>query len=122
MIRWLLLALFLVTISFAANAEEAGPSEKIPPGGTLRGTFSEKHFFTNSAKPMHSEGHFTVAPGYGIIWIIEKPLPLTLVITPTGMTQALGNVPLLQISATRMPLLSQATDMIGNALAGNWRL
>lgn len=109
----------LVLLAPGAHADE-GPSDKIPTGGVLRGAFAEDHYFNNSTKPLHTEGHFVVAPSRGILWMIEKPIPFNFIITPAGVTQALGTMPLMQIPAAKMPLIANVTGLVSATLAGDW--
>ena len=114
-----ILIAFMLPLTLHA-AEQLGPSQKIPAGGVLRGNFTEDHYFTNSPKPLRSEGQFLVAPGRGILWVVQKPLPLTFVFTPQGMAQSFGGLPYVQTPATRLPVIAQISGLIGSAMAGDW--
>ncbi len=120
MILRFLLALVLVLLPCTLRAGDLGPSQTIPPNGVLRGQFVQDHYFKNSDKPLRSQGRFMVAPKHGILWIIEKPLPMTLAFTSKGMTQSIGNIPLLQVSTARVPLLSRLTTLINSMMSSQW--
>ena len=119
MIRFAFL-LFLLAACAAAHADDIGPSEKIPAGGVLRGNFIEDHYFTNTQKPLHSEGTFLVAPGRGIMWVVAKPIPLTFVFTSQGMAQSIAGLPFVQVRAKHMPIIAQISGLIGSAMEGDW--
>lgn len=119
--RQLLFALLLAVLPFGLQAAMTGPSLKIPYGGTLRGHFTSEHYYKQLDKPVRMEGRFVVAPAHGIICQVEKPVPLTFVVTPSGLTQGLGDMPLMQIKSRNMPFLEQATGQLTQALAGDWR-
>lgn len=118
--RFFLILLCLTAFAFPAAAE-IGPNVQIPPGGTLRGRFVEEHSMKNPDAPLRSEGHFVLVPGAGVIWSVEKPLPLTLIITPAGLAQKLGNIRLPPVPSSKMPILARATDLLSNALMGEWQ-
>jgi hypothetical protein len=122
MIRLWITLFCLVVFAFPPRAAaEVGPDVQIPQGGTLRGRFIEEHSMKNPKAPLRSEGHFVLVPGTGVIWSIEKPLPLTLIVTPAGLTQKLGDIRLPSVPATKMPVLARATDMLSSALMGKWQ-
>lgn len=120
MTRFFFFTLLLILLPLAAQAAELGPSEKIPEGGVLRGNFTEEHYFNNSPTPLHSEGQFLVAPGRGIIWLVQKPLPLTFVFTPQGMAQSIAGMPLMQTRVKNMSVVAQISGLLGSAMAGDW--
>lgn len=114
--------LFLLAILPAAVfAGDFGPSRILSDGEILRGRFVEERRIKGLEKPVRSEGRFVVAPGHGVIWAVEKPLPLTFVFTESGMVQTVGNMPLLQQAAVKGSFLSRAPAMLSAALAGNWK-
>jgi hypothetical protein len=120
---WIRISFLVAFVLCLANADaraDEGPSDKIPTGGVLRGAFAEDHYFTKTAKPLHTEGHFIVVPARGIIWSIETPIRFSFVITPQGATQMLGTMALVQVSAEKMPLLGDVTELVTATLAGNW--
>jgi hypothetical protein len=106
--------------AFSAENDQSVPTDKIPANGTLRGNFTHEHSIANSSKTIHSEGHFVVAPNRGILWMVERPIPFNFIVTENGLTQSLGNIPLLQIGIDRMPMLSHAVETISSAVAGDW--
>jgi hypothetical protein len=119
MIRFAFL-FFLLLTGFAAQAQDAGPSEKIPDGGVLRGNFAEEHSFNGTQNPLRSEGTFLVAPGRGILWVVQKPVPLTFVFTSQGMAQSIAGLPFVQTRAKHLPVIAQISGLIGSAMEGDW--
>jgi hypothetical protein len=116
-----LVALLLVLIALlpqVALAARLGPRLVVRDGQTLTGRFTQDHAIKGVTIPLHSEGRFLVAPGYGVIWWIEKPMAMTLVLTPNGATQWVGNLPLMKFSAQKNPLLGQAPLYLADALGG----
>lgn len=111
----LLLALFLSV--GAARAEDA----TLKPGDVLRGRFVQERHLQGFTKPVRSEGSFVVAPGKGLIWKAETPFAVTTVVSPAGLVQSVGGTETNRLSADRLPFLSKLYDMMGGALAGDWR-
>jgi hypothetical protein len=116
MIR-ILAALLLMTVSAAAAAEE-GPAP-LAPGEVLRGRFVEMRTMKGFDRPLKSEGRFTIAPGIGLIWRVEKPFSTVTVITKSGLTQTTGTTRTADLSARKMPFVAQLYDMIGGVLTGD---
>jgi len=85
----------------------------------LRGSFTQDHPIKGMQTPMHSEGHFVVAPGFGIIWAIEKPMAMDIVVTKNGAIQTIGGVPILNFPASKNPFLGKAAPLLCAALGGN---
>ncbi len=74
----------------------------------------------DSTVPLRSEGHFTLAPGHGLIWRMEKPFARddgdhARRFDP-GKQWRRNHAP----SSARLPFLSHLYDMLGGALAGDW--
>jgi len=115
---FLVLALAAPSFSFAA---ETGPSRLLGKNEILRGRFVQEHPVKGLANPVRSEGRFVVAPGRGMIWAVEKPLPSSFVFTSGGMLHMIGDLPLLFQSSQQRPFLGQAPDLITAALGGNWK-
>lgn len=111
--------LFFALISSLATAATLGPSVKLQADSVLRGRFVQEHP-VKSGGIVRSEGRFVVAPGRGVLWQIEKPLPISVVVTDRGMTQSVGGVPLLRFTPDKMPLLRDATDLLTAALEGDF--
>lgn len=120
-LRFLVFFFLILLASRMASAADIGPNIQIPTGGTLRGHFMELHSFPNAKTPLVSEGYFILSPAHGIIWGIEKPLPITVVITSSGLTQRLGTLRLPSVPASKMPILAQTTMLLTSALTGQWQ-
>ena len=115
--RSFLLTLALTLLPLTAQAIEAPPAQThIDANKVLRGNFVEDHQTNASQAPLHTSGHFVVAPAHGLIWGIEKPFPTATIITPNGAAQDLGGL------AVKLPAknLHHLYDMVGGALEGNW--
>jgi hypothetical protein len=115
--RGLFAIILCLTLSISAYAIEA-PTGQIPvtPGQVLRGQFVQVSPMKGSPTPVQSNGHFIVAPGYGLIWNMEKPFPTSTIITPKGSVQDLGGI------AIKLPIknLDHLYRMVGGALTGDW--
>jgi hypothetical protein len=113
---------FLAVLLFTSSAfaAEVGPAHRLQPGEVLRGHFDQTHYMKNATKPVESEGHFVLAPDYGLIWAMEKPIPITFVVTAAGMTQAVGGVPLFHEDATRAGTFIRLVGMVTDVMGGNW--
>jgi hypothetical protein len=112
----LLLACLAVT-----TAQAAGPHGTVVEGQVLRGRFVQERHLQGFAAPLRSEGSFTLAPGRGLIWRMEKPFAVTTVITVGGLVQETGGTETMRLPAARLPFLSRLYDMLEGALAGNWQ-
>jgi len=113
--RTFALILIVTCLPLIAHAMEA-PAAQIPldTSKVLRGHFTEEHQINGT--PVQSSGHFTVTPGRGLIWGIEKPFPTSTIITPSSAAQDLGGL------ALKLPAknLRHLYDVIGGALQGDW--
>ncbi len=110
----LLCAVILAAPAHAVDAPAA--QAPISNGQILRGHFTELRQKLGDPTPMQTAGHFTVAPGFGLIWGIEQPFPTSTIVTPNGVAQEVGGM------ALKMPMknLAHIFDMVGGALAGHW--
>jgi hypothetical protein len=110
----LFLSLLLPTTAQAVEAP-AGQT-RLDSQHVLRGSFVEDRDMPGLKGPLHSTGHFVVAPGHGLIWGMEKPFPTSTIITPTGIAQDVGGM------AIKLPAknLRHLYNMVGGALAGDW--
>ncbi len=124
-IKPVLIACLILALHLTPALAVDGPHLVIPAGGTYRGHFVEEHFAKSDnaekMQPIRSEGSFLVAPGQGMIWKIETPVPMTIVATASGMTQGFGEVALMHVSAAKMPFLPQAEAQLLAALTGDWQ-
>ncbi len=119
MLRTLFAVFGAVFVPICAFAAAFGPTEQLHKGEVLRGRFVQEHYMEGIEKPLKSEGHFVIAPPYGVIWAIEKPMPLTVTATKEGSLQRIGNVMLMRQSTEKFPYIGHITDMLGKALGGN---
>jgi hypothetical protein len=117
--RRLILALLLAVMPVVAMA--AGPTQSIAVGEVLRGRFVQERHLKGFNASLRTEGHFVLAPGRGLIWRAEKPFAVTTVITANGLVQEVGGSETMRMPSARLPFLSRLYDMLGGALAGDWR-
>jgi hypothetical protein len=115
--RWLVL-LFCLTPWLA---QAAGPNEALQPGQVLRGRFVQERHLQGFTAPLKTEGHFLLAPGKGLIWRAETPFAVTTVISAAGLVQEVNGTQTMRLPASRLPFLARLYDMLGGALAGDWR-
>lgn len=120
--RPLLLMLFMALAPSVALAAAPDTGQVIVGAGDiLRGHFIEERHLKGFNGPMNSEGHFVVAPKHGLIWGMEKPFPTTTVITPAGLAQSINGISIMRLPAKKMPFLLHLYNMLGGALAGDWK-
>jgi hypothetical protein len=114
--RFPLAFIFTLLPALACAAEAPQAQTRLLPGSILRGHFVEERQIKGMANPMHTEGHFTLAPPRGLLWSIEKPFPTTTIITQNNASQDIGGL------AVKLPAknLRHIYDMVGGALAGDW--
>lgn len=104
----------LTTAAFAGQA-----AVTVRSGEVLRGQFVQVRTMKGFSKPLTSEGTFTIAPQYGLIWNSTKPFRTATVITAGGLVQSNNGVETLNLSARKMPFVSQLYGMIGGMLTGD---
>lgn len=109
-------ALFMALLQVGAAA-----APRIAEGEVLRGRFVQERHLKGFAAPLRSEGTFMLAPGRGLIWKTEKPFAITTVITAAGLVQEVNGNQTLHMPAAKLPFLSRLYQMLGGALAGDWR-
>ena len=113
MIRLLLL---LAALACAAPAQAQPAGEPV-----LRGTFVQERHLQGFSAPIRSEGRFVLAAGRGLIWQLERPFNVTTVITPGALVQYANGAETLRLPTSRIPALGRLYDMLGGALAADWR-
>lgn len=122
MIKCLLRALIIALMPSMAFAAASGPSQILGPHQVLRGKFTETHQMKAPSAPLRMSGRFVVAPEFGVIFKIEKPIPMTTAITPLGMAQSVPGMPLVRrLSAQEASIYARLPAMAFAALAGNWK-
>ncbi|MET1026307.1 MAG: LolA-related protein [Dongiaceae bacterium] len=118
------LAIFFTLSIFAfatfAQADDLKVGQALTPGQVLRGQFIQLRSLEGFQAPLKSEGHFVVAAGRGLIWIVEKPFPTTTVITPAGLVQEARGNETLRLAASRIPFMSRLYDMLSGTMSGDW--
>ncbi len=118
MIRILLLLAALLSPA-AAGAQPA--TGTLAGGEILRGGFAQERHLQGFAAPIRSQGTFVLIAGRGLIWQLERPFKVTTVITPAGLVQYTNGAETLRLPTSRVPALGRLYDMLGSALAGDWR-
>lgn len=111
----------VVAVALAVSPSLAADPPSLKPGEMLRGHFVQERFLTGFDKPMRSEGSFVLVPGKGLLWQGEIPFPMTTAITPAGIVQSMGGKETMRLSAAKIPFLARMYDMMGGAMAGDWR-
>lgn len=114
--KWLALALW-----FSAVLPAHADPQIVAPGQVLRGRFEQERHLQGFARPVRSQGSFVVVPGSGLIWRTETPFAMTMVVSPSGVTQSVAGDQTLRLEAARLPFLSRLYAMLGGALTGDWQ-
>ncbi len=109
----LVAALACVLLATTGRAEPLAGTE------LLRGQFVQERHLKAFAKPVISEGRFVLAPGRGLIWIVQSPFPIVTAVTPAGLLQKAGGAEALRLPASRVPGMSRLYQMLDGALSGN---
>jgi hypothetical protein len=102
----------------SANAAPATP-QTIAAGEILRGHFVQARQLEGFAKPLKSEGSFTLVPGRGLIWHNEKPFDSAAIITAGGILQLSRGQEAMRLPAAKLPGLAQLYTILSAALSGN---
>ena len=103
------------------RAAAQGPSQTLADGQVLRGRFRQERQLAGFIAPLRSEGSFVLVAGKGLIWRSERPFTLTTVITPAGLVQEMAGAEIARLPSARLPFLARLYDMLGGAVAGDWR-
>jgi hypothetical protein len=119
--RRLILSLMTGAVILSPWARAEGPEGRIAPGEVLRGAFVQERHLEGFNAPLHSEGHFVLVPGRGLIWHVEKPFDITTIITSAGLVQKVGGNETTHLASAKVPFLSHLYDMLGGALGGDWQ-
>ncbi|WP_114395610.1 LolA family protein [Oleisolibacter albus] len=108
--------------------------------GVLRARFHQVRMAQAMSQPLVSAGRLIVAPGVGILWILDDPFAVTVAITPGRVTEQEEGMPAQEMPAMAQPVfraflplfldlptgnLSRFTDMFEAELiqqTGRWTL
>lgn len=119
-VDWLRACIVILLVLFAIGPVAAGTGpETVKPGQILRGHFIQDRQLAGFAKPLRTEGDFTLVPGRGLIWQAQKPFQNTTVIAPQGILQLANGQEAMRLTAARMPGLGQLYDVLGGAVSGD---
>jgi hypothetical protein len=110
----------IIGIAASLGAPVVEAQVLLQPNEILRGRFTQDRHLKGFARPIRSEGSFTLVPGRGLIWKTEKPLAATTVITPAGLLQVADGQELTRLPTSRLPFLARLFDILGAALGGEW--
>lgn len=118
-VRYTALCIGLGCMGSATAAPITAAAVTVHAGEVLRGHFVQTRHMSGFTKPLKSEGTFTIAPQYGLIWAVNKPLRSATIITREGLVQSSGGVETLSLSARKIPFIAQLHDMIAGMLTGD---
>lgn len=113
--------LLVLLCMLALPAHATGPTGGLAAGQVLRGRFVQERHLQGFAAPLKSEGQFVLVPGKGLIWRAEMPFAVTTVISAAGLVQTVDGKETMRLPSARLPFLARLYDMLGGALAGDWR-
>ena len=116
-----ILGLLALTPILSLTARATGPGLGVAAGEVLRGVFVQERYLKGFNAPLRSEGHFVLMPARGLIWRVEKPFPITTIITAAGLVQQVSGHETMRLAAARLPFLSHLYDMLGGTLGGDWQ-
>ncbi|HWE05812.1 MAG TPA: outer membrane lipoprotein carrier protein LolA [Rhizomicrobium sp.] len=100
------------------NAGAAGP-QLVKTGQILRGRFTLNRQLAGFAKPLRSEGSFSLIPGRGLIWHAQTPFENVTVITSDGVSTRVNGQETMRLPAARMPGIGHLYEVLGGAVSGN---
>lgn len=84
----------------------------------IRGNFRQTKTVPQIKRNFVSEGTFSIAQGYGILWNVNKPFPSTLVITADKMIQKSAQGKTSVMDASENAAFRHFSDMIQSAFSG----
>jgi Outer membrane lipoprotein carrier protein LolA-like len=116
-----ILGLLALTPILPLTARAVGPGQGVAAGQVLRGGFVQERHLKGFNAPLRSDGHFVLMPARGLIWRVEKPFPITTIITAAGLVQQVGGHETMRFAAARLPFLAHLYDMLGGTLGGDWQ-
>jgi len=88
-----------------------GANAPVPPAVT-RATFQQTREIKGMRRPLRSSGQLLVSAEHGLWWRQEKPFALTLVLTPTHMSQTLDGSQPEVVTAASNPRLFQFNKLL----------
>ena len=93
------------------------PSAAIAAGNdssaaVIRGQFTQHKYLAELQQPLVSSGQFVIAAGHGLIWQIEQPLQVQLVITRQQLVQRSDGEQTTRIDADQQPALRVVTAIL----------
>jgi hypothetical protein len=107
-----------IAASGLGHADAAGP-QVVKTGQILRGRFTLNRRLTGFAKPLRSEGGFSLIPGRGLIWHAQTPFESVTVITADGVSTRVNGQETMRLPAARMPGIGHLYEVLGGAVSGN---
>jgi hypothetical protein len=111
------MAILLAGPNRAAAAEIA--PRTLASGEMLKGRFIQDRQLAGFAKPLRSEGDFTLIPGQGLIWFGKTPFENTTVITRSGILQMVNGQEAMRLTAARIPGLGHFYEVLEAAVSGD---
>lgn len=114
--------LFVLSLFAAGPARPEHLAEQpqiLTAGEILRGSFVLERRLAGFEKPLRSQGRFSLIPGRGLIWHVEKPFESTTVIASGGISVKAGGQNVMRLSTSRMPGIGHLYEILENAVSGN---
>lgn len=78
----------------------------------IRGRFTQRKYLAELQQPLVSTGQFVVAAGHGLLWQIETPVQVQLVITRKHLIQRSKGQQTTRINADQQPALRVVTAVL----------
>lgn len=106
-----------VVVAAAAAAavpigEAAARQEAHAQGDVIRGAFTQRKYLPELEQPLVSRGRFVAAAGRGLIWQIEQPVQVQLVISQEQLVRRSDGHEIERISAAEQPALRVVASVL----------
>lgn len=108
----------LIAAPGLGGTDDAGP-RVVKAGEILRGRFVLNRRLTGFAKPLRSEGSFSLIPGRGLVWHAQTPFENVTLITADGVSTRVNGQETMRLPAARMPGIGHLYEVLGGAVSGD---
>ena len=112
-------ALPLPIAAYGLGNTDAARPQVVKTGEILRGRFTLNRRLTGFAKPLRSEGSFSLIPGRGLIWHAQTPFENVTVLTAGGVSTRVNGQETMRLPASRVPGIGHLYDVLGAAVSGD---